>query len=159
MKMCLGILSVCGVDPAVALRLRSAEDYRLPTFGVHGTKLGHSCFQWKMKSECFGWFDNSEKGDGNGYIEWMWGWSRGCTPPQENCRLPPTYFWTTWQQSRAILISVKDEKWSGWLVWRFWKRRCAWEFWALAGLIPPLHSASEMLKTTAYLLLGCMAPN
>ena len=28
--------------PAVALRLRNAADYRLPTFGPHGTKLGHS---------------------------------------------------------------------------------------------------------------------
>jgi hypothetical protein len=40
-KMCLGILSACGVDPVVALRLRNAADYRLPTFGPHGTKLGH----------------------------------------------------------------------------------------------------------------------
>ena len=31
-----------GVDPVVALRLRNAADYRLPTFGPHGTKLGHS---------------------------------------------------------------------------------------------------------------------
>jgi len=40
--MCLGISSACGVDPVVALRLRNAADYRLPTFGPHGTKLGHS---------------------------------------------------------------------------------------------------------------------
>jgi hypothetical protein len=38
----LGLLSVCGGDPAVALRLKNAADYRLPTFGPHGTKLGHS---------------------------------------------------------------------------------------------------------------------
>ena len=31
-----------GVDPVVALHLRNAADYRLPTFGLHGTKLGHS---------------------------------------------------------------------------------------------------------------------
>ena len=31
-----------GVDPAFALHLRNAADYRLPTFGPHGTKLGHS---------------------------------------------------------------------------------------------------------------------
>jgi hypothetical protein len=41
-KMCLGILSGCGCDPAVALRLRNAADYRLPSFGLHGTKLGPS---------------------------------------------------------------------------------------------------------------------
>ena len=39
---CLGRLSGWGVDPVVALRLRIAEDYGLPTFGPHGTKLGHS---------------------------------------------------------------------------------------------------------------------
>jgi len=49
-EMCLGILNACGGDPAVALHLRNAADYRLPTFGPHGTKLGHSWFQWKMKS-------------------------------------------------------------------------------------------------------------
>jgi len=48
-KMCLGILSACRVDPAVALRLRNAADYRLPTFGLHGTKLGHSRYQRKIK--------------------------------------------------------------------------------------------------------------
>ena len=41
-EMCLGIVGGCGADPAVALRLRNAADYRLPTFGPHGTKLGHS---------------------------------------------------------------------------------------------------------------------
>jgi len=40
--MCLGILSVCRVYPVVALRLRNAADYPLPSFGQHGTKLGHS---------------------------------------------------------------------------------------------------------------------
>ena len=39
-EMCLGIVGGCGVDPVVALRLRNAADYRLPTFGPHGTKLG-----------------------------------------------------------------------------------------------------------------------
>ena len=28
--------------PVVTLRLRNAADYRLPTFGSHGTRLGHS---------------------------------------------------------------------------------------------------------------------
>jgi len=36
--MSLGILSASGVDPAVALRLRNAADYRLPTSGPHVTK-------------------------------------------------------------------------------------------------------------------------
>ena len=38
----LGIVGGCGADPAVALHLWNAADYRLPTFGPHGTKLGHS---------------------------------------------------------------------------------------------------------------------
>jgi hypothetical protein len=40
-EMCRGILSACEVDPAFALRLSNAADNRLPTFGSHGTKLGH----------------------------------------------------------------------------------------------------------------------
>ena len=40
--MSLGIVGGCGGDPMVALRLRSDEDYGEPTFGPHGTKLGHS---------------------------------------------------------------------------------------------------------------------
>jgi len=217
--MCLGILNACGVDPTVTLHLRNTSDYRLPNFGPHGTKLGHSWFHWKTKSDLSGLFDNSEKGEVSGQLEhlrgwsrgctppqecwrlthtyfwttwhqtmaflisvknkkWcgrlMWqfwkgdvsgnfvrlrGWSRGCTPPQECCRLPPTYFWTTWQQTRAFLISVKNKKWCGSLIWQFWKRRCVWEFWTLAGLIPWLHSTSGMLQTTAYQLLDHMAPN
>jgi hypothetical protein len=31
-EMCLGILNACGVDPVVALHLRNAADYCLPTF-------------------------------------------------------------------------------------------------------------------------------
>ena len=38
-ETCLGILRACRVDPAVALRLRNAAEYNLPTFGSHGTKL------------------------------------------------------------------------------------------------------------------------
>ena len=37
-----GQIEWMGVDPVVALHLRNAADYRLPTFGPHGTKLGHS---------------------------------------------------------------------------------------------------------------------
>jgi len=59
-------------------------------------KLGHSWYQWIIKSDFSGWFDNSKKGEVSGQIEWMEGWSRGCIPPKECCRLPPTYFWTTW---------------------------------------------------------------
>ena len=41
--MSLGIVGGCGGDdPEVALHLRNAADYRLPTFGPHGTRLGHS---------------------------------------------------------------------------------------------------------------------
>jgi hypothetical protein len=218
--MCLDNVSGCGGDPEVALRLRNAADYRLPTFGSHGTKLGHSWFQWLKKSVFSGWVDNSEKGIMFGHCRWMlgwschctppqercrlsptyfwttwhqtrailisvknkkcffsgWfdnsekedvfehfeclrGWSCGCTPPQECCRLPPTYFWTTWHQTRSFLISVNSEKWSFWPVWRLWKRGYVWAFWAFAGLILQLHSASGMLQTTAYLLLNHMAPN
>jgi len=41
-ERCLSRLSGRGVDPVVALHLMNAADYRLPTFGPHGTKLGHS---------------------------------------------------------------------------------------------------------------------
>ena len=37
-----GKIEWMGVDPVVALHLRNAADYRLPTFGPHGTKVGHS---------------------------------------------------------------------------------------------------------------------
>jgi len=91
-ERCMGRLSGWGVDPVVALHLRNAADYRLPTYGPHGTKLGHSGYQWIIKSDFSGWFDNSEKKEVSGHCEWMGGWSRGCTPPKECCRLPHTYF-------------------------------------------------------------------
>ena len=121
-ETCLGILSASGVDPVVALRLRNAADCRLPTFGPHGTKLGHSWFQWIMKSDLSGWFDNSKKEDVSGHCQWMWRWSRGCTPPKECCRLPPTYFWTTWHQTRAFLISVNKIFLAGLTILK--KKRC-----------------------------------
>jgi len=68
-ERCLGRLSEWGVDPEVALLLRNAADYRLPTFGPHGTKLVHSWFQQLTKSDLSGWFDNSKKGDVSGQIE------------------------------------------------------------------------------------------
>jgi len=43
--MCLGIVGGFGGDPAVALRLRNAAAYHLPTLGPHGTKLGLFRFQ------------------------------------------------------------------------------------------------------------------
>ena len=114
-----GQIEWMGGDPVVPLRLRNVADYRLPTFGSHGTKLGHSWYQWITKSDFSGWFDNSEKGEVFGHCRWIWGLSRGCTPPKECCRLPPTYFWTTWHQTRAFLISVNNKKWFFWLVWQF----------------------------------------
>ena len=41
-ERCLGIVGGCEADQVVALRLRNAADYRLPTFGPHGTILGPS---------------------------------------------------------------------------------------------------------------------
>jgi len=151
---CLGIVGGCGADPEVALHLRNVADYRLPTIGPHGTKLGLSWYQWIIKIDFSGWFDNSKKGEVSGQIEWMGGWSRGCTPPKESCRLPPTYFWATWHQTRAFLKSVINKKWFFWLVWQFWKRRGVWADWVDVRLIPRLHSTSGMLQTTAYLPFG-----
>jgi len=80
-ERCLGILSGWGVDPVIALHLRNAADYGLPTFGPHGTKPGHSWYQWIIKSDFSGWFDNFKKWDVFGHCRWMWGWSRCWTPP------------------------------------------------------------------------------
>jgi len=114
-ERCLGIVGGCWGDPGVALRVRNAADYSLPTFGSKCTKLGHSWYQWIIKSDLSGWFDNSEKGEVFGHCRWMWGWSYRCTPPQECCRLPPTYFWTTWHQTSAFLVSViYKSDFSGW---------------------------------------------
>ena len=41
-ETCLGILSACGADLAFAFHLFNVADYHLPTFGPHGTKLGHT---------------------------------------------------------------------------------------------------------------------
>jgi len=138
---CPGRLSGWGADPVVALRLRNAAEYRIITFGPHGTNLGPSWFQWLTKSDFSGWFDNFEYVEVSVQIEWMGGWSHGCTPPQECVRLPPTYFWTTWHQTREFLISVNNKKWFFWLVWQFWKRWGVRADWVDGGLIPWLHSA------------------
>jgi len=98
--MCLGIVGGCEADPAVALHLRNAADYGLPTFGPHGTKLGHSWYQWIIKVIFLAGLTILKKGDVFRHCRWMGGWSRGCTPPKECCRLRPTYFWTTWHHTR-----------------------------------------------------------
>jgi len=74
-KRCLGIVSGCGADPVVALHLWNAADYRLPTFGPHTTWHQTRAFSIKInkKSDFSGWFDNSEKGEMSGQIEWMGG--------------------------------------------------------------------------------------
>jgi len=137
------------------------ECCRLPPTYFWATWHQTMAFSIKInqKSDFSGWFDNSIKGELSVQIEWMGGWSRGCTPPQERCRLPPTYFWTTWHQTRAFLKSVNNKNWSFWLVWQYWKRRCVWADWVDGGLIPWLHSTLRMLQTTVYLLLDHMAPN
>ena len=81
MVRCSGIVGGCGVDPVVALCLSNASEYRIPTSGPHGTILGHSWYQWIIKSYFSGWFDSSKKGEVSVQIEWMGGWSRRCTPP------------------------------------------------------------------------------
>jgi len=67
------LLRPCGVDPTVALHLGNTTDYRLPTFGPHGTKLGHSLFQWKYESDFSGRFDNSKKETRPGILSTCWG--------------------------------------------------------------------------------------
>jgi len=74
----------------VALRLRSTTDYRLPTFGPHGTKLGAFLISMKNENLINGLLDNSEKEDVSGHCERLQGISCGFSPPQEHCRLPPT---------------------------------------------------------------------
>ena len=70
---CLGRLSGWGVDPVVALHLRNAADYRIPTFGPHGTKIGAFLISVNNKSDFSGRFDNSEKEEVFGHCRWMWG--------------------------------------------------------------------------------------
>jgi hypothetical protein len=134
------------------------ECYRLPPtyFWTEWHQFRAFLISVKRKSH---WLDNSEKGDVSWHIEWMWGWSCRCSPPQECCRLPPTYFWATLHQTRAFLISLNNKKWSFWLVWQFRKRRCVWAMWLDLMLVTPLYSNSGMLQTTAYLLLDHKAPN
>jgi len=111
-----------------------------------------------------GWFDNSKKEEVSEQIRWMGGWSRGCTPPQEHCRVSPTYFWTTWYQTRAFLIAVNNKKWFFGLVWQFWKRRGVWADWVDGGWsrgctppkeycrLPPTYFWTTWHQTRAFLI-------
>jgi hypothetical protein len=81
-----------------------------------------------MKSDVVGWFDNLEKEDVSGHFERLQGCSCSCSLPQERCRLPPTYFWTTWHQTRAFLISRKNEKVIFLAGLTILKRRIVWAF-------------------------------
>ena len=69
----MGIVGGCGGDPVVALHLKNAANYRLPTFGLHGTKNRASLISVNNKSDLSGWFDNSRKGEVSGQIEWIGG--------------------------------------------------------------------------------------
>ena len=108
-----------GLIPWLHSILRNTADYRIPTYGPHGTKLGHSWYQWIIKVIFHAGLTILKKMRCLGRLSGLGGWSRGCTPPKECCRLPPTYFWTTWHQTRAFLISVINKKWFFWLVWQF----------------------------------------
>ena len=161
---CLGRLSGWGADPAVALHLRVAADYCLPIFGPRGTKLRHSWYQLVAKSDFSGWFDNYKKGEVSGQIERMGDWSRGCTPPKECCKLSPTFFWTTWHQTRAFWISVNNKSdFSGWFD-NFEKGevfgQCRWTWrWSLGCTppkeccrLPPTYFWTTWYQTRAFLI-------
>ena len=60
-ERCLGIVGGCGADPVVALHLKNAADYRLPTFGPHGTKLWAFLISVNHRGDLSGWFNNSKK--------------------------------------------------------------------------------------------------
>jgi len=70
-ERCFGIVGGCGADPAVALRLRNAADYRLPTSLTTWHQTRAFLISVNNKNDFSGWFDNSEKGEVFGLIEWM----------------------------------------------------------------------------------------
>ena len=121
--MCLGRFSGLVRDPVVALHKRNAAEYRLPTFVPHGTKLGHSWYQWLINSDFSGWFENSEKGEVFGHCRWMWADTAVALRLRNAADYRLFYFSTTWHQTRVFLISVNKKKWFFWLVWQFWIRR------------------------------------
>jgi len=110
-EMCLGILNACGVDPVAALHLRNAADYRLPTFGSHGTKLGHSWLQWIIKSDFLAGLTILKK-------EMCLGIVSACrVDPVVSLRLKKSadYRLPNFGSTRAFLISMINKKWfSGW---------------------------------------------
>ena len=67
-----GQIEWMGADPAVALHLKNAADYRLPTFGPwHQTRV--FLISMKNKKRFPGWFNNAEKGDVSGHCERLQG--------------------------------------------------------------------------------------
>jgi hypothetical protein len=72
-ERCMGRLSGCKADPAVALHLRNAADYRLPSFWATWHLTRAFLKSVNNKSDLSGWFDNSKKGEVSWQIEWMGG--------------------------------------------------------------------------------------
>ena len=72
-ERCLGIVGGWGVDPAVALHLRNAADYRLFYFWTTWHQTRAFLISVNNKSDISGRFDNSIKGAVSGQIEWMGG--------------------------------------------------------------------------------------
>ena len=68
-----GQIEWMGVDPVVALHLRNAADYRLPTFGPHGTKIGAFLVSVNNKSDLLAGLTILKKGEVSGQIEWIGG--------------------------------------------------------------------------------------
>jgi len=158
-ERCLDILSGWGVDPVVALHLRNAADYRLPTVGPHGTKLGHSWYQWIIQVIFLAGLTILKKVRCLGRLS-GWGVDPVVALYLRNAaeyRVPTFgphgtklgHSWFQWLTKSDI---------SGWFD-NSKKRLGVWADWMDGGLILWLHFTSGMLQTTAYLLLGHMAPN
>jgi len=107
--MCLGILRLCGVDLLVALHQWNAADCRLPTCGPHGTKLGHSRFQWIIKVFFLAGLTILKKEICLGIVGGCGGDAAIALRIMECRILPPTYFWAAWHQTRAFLIAVNNK--------------------------------------------------
>ena len=157
-EMCLGISNACGFDPVVALYLRNGADYRLPTFWPHGTKLGHSWFQWKMKS-----------GFPAGWQFWI---RRRVWAVRALAGVIPRLHSTsgTLQTTAYHFFTPHGSKlghsWSQIKMKRYFlagltilKKETRLGIVSACGGIPRFHSTSGTLPTTANLLLDHMAPN
>ena len=121
-KRCLGIVSGCRGDYVVALHLMNAVDYCLPIFRPHGTQLGHSWYEWIIKVIFLAGLTILKKKRCLGRLS---GW--GVDPVvalhlRNAADYLLSYFWTTWPQTRAFLISVNNKKWFFWLVWQLLKK-------------------------------------